>query len=337
MKNSKLYLPYGVKPDGYLYWSLLILLLFSSITSFATSPPRGPTLVPLHFPEASVISKNTIRVPFRLAGRLIAVQATVGDRKGIFIIDTGASRLILNSVHFPAGWKSSHSGMASMGTTGAVGEVKKKTVPDFQWDSLFFDNMLADVIDLSHIEQKKNIEILGLIGYETLKGFEILIDFRLRQITLMRLDEQGERLDSLAVLETPVDSLAFQMQSHFITLSGNVDEVPVRFGLDTGAELNLLHHRVNRKVLDHFKIAKRVNLNGTGQGSVEVLAGALYKFRCGNQHFSGMQTLLTNMREMNRSFRTSLDGLLGFEFLYNRRTIINYKKKMLYFLEWEKP
>jgi predicted aspartyl protease len=316
------------------FLTFVLLLSYLPVQLYAKSPPLQ---VPLMFPEAEAINKNTIRVPFRLAGHLIAVKAAVGERTGIFIIDTGASKLILNEVHFPNGWTPQMFGTASAGVTGSVERVKRHTVDHFQWDSLYFDRLTADVINLSHIEQKKNIEILGLIGYNLLREFEILIDFQLRQLTLSRLDKAGNLLDSMAILEHPTDSIAFNMQAHFIALEGAVAGHSVIFGLDTGAELNLLHHKVKRKVLDHFEISKRVLLNGTGKREVEVIAGKLYRYQCGSQNSSAMHTLLTNMRDMNASYGTQLDGLMGYEFFSSRRTIINYKKKKLYFLKWHRP
>ena len=297
-----------------------------------TKPPPTPQL---YFPSADSLSALTVRIPFKMAGRLIVLQAGLGEQTGNFILDTGSSNLILNSVHFKGGVKK--RGYVSIGTTGAVDNVKTKAVENFSFPGFVFEKLYADVIDLSHLEQKKNIEILGLIGYEPLKEFEIIVDFQLKQITLTRLDKQGNRLDSLALLEPTIDSLDFHLQAHIITIEGKVDKTAVTFGLDTGAELNLLHKGIKRKVLNHFKISKRTVLNGMGQNEVEVLAGKLYKYTCGNQRLSGMRTLLTNMDEMNNTFNTNLDGLVGFEFLCMRRTIINYKKKKLYFLKWYRP
>lgn len=290
----------------------------------------------LEFPQGAELGPHTIRVPFELAGRLIVVEAAVEGIRGNFIIDTGSSHLILNANHFSSGV--SQRRVASIGATGTVEAVSVRPTRGFSWDSLAFDKIQAHIIDLGHIEEKKNIRVLGLIGYEVLKNFEVLIDFQLRQVTLTRTDKNGERLDSLAILEEADDSLGFRLQGHVITLDGWVDQTPVQFGLDSGAELNLLHSRVKRKVLDHFKISKRVNLNGMGQQDVEVLAGKLYRFRCNDRiRCSGMQTLLTNLDDINAAFNTKLQGLIGYEFLCMRRTIINYKKEKLYFLKWYGP
>ena len=101
--------------------------------------------------------------------------------------------------------------------------------------------------------------------------------------------------------------------------------------LDSGAELNLLDRKVNRKVLDKFTIIKRVNLIGVGKNEVEVLAGALNEVQCGNQYSEKMNTLLTSLDEINQSFDVNVQGVLGYEFLKKRRVMINYQKRKLYF------
>ncbi len=214
-----------------------------------------------------------------------------------------------------------------VGMTGSLEEIRTASVRDFAWDSLAYNRLEADLIDLNHIETKKNIDLLGLIGYNALRDYEILIDFQLKQLTLTALDAKGNRLDTLAFYEQPVDSLEVRLQQHFLVIQGEVEGHALRFGLDSGAELNLLDKSVDRRVLDHFKISRRTRLNGMeGSKPVEVLAGKLYRFRSGKQRCSGMRTLLTNMRRFNRTYLTRLDGLIGYEFLCVRRTLINYKE-----------
>ncbi|MCO6486898.1 MAG: hypothetical protein J5I98_00705 [Phaeodactylibacter sp.] len=320
---------------------LTFLILLGTAFPLCALAPPGPepaakATVRLEFPGAARPGPHAIRIPFVLAGRLIVVQAAVEGIGGNFIVDTGSGRLILNAGHFDGGFP--RRSIASVGTTGTVDGVGVRSTTGFSWDSIAFEKIQAHIIDLSHIETKKNIRVLGLIGYDVLKDFEILIDFQLQQITLVRLDEAGERLDSLAILEEPEDSLGFRLTGHVITLDGWVENTPVKFGLDSGAELNLLHSRVKRRILNHFKISSRANLNGVGARNVEVLAGKLYRFRCnGRIRCSGMRTLLTNLDDINAAYGTELDGLVGYEFLCMRRTIINYKKEKLYFLKWYRP
>ena len=65
------------------------------------------------------------------------------------------------------------------------------------------------------------------------------------------------------------------------------------------------------------------------------MAGKLYRVRLNDSiYFGPMKTVLTNLRQMNSAFGTNLDGILGFEFFAQQRTIINYKKQKLYFIKF---
>jgi hypothetical protein len=64
---------------------------------------------------------------------------------------------------------------------------------------------------------------------------------------------------------------------------------------------------------------------------MEVAAGTLTGVKCGNQLCSGMKTLLISIDEINKAKGVNVQGALGFEFIGERRLMINYKKQKLYF------
>ncbi|MBV6655082.1 MAG: hypothetical protein KI786_15055 [Mameliella sp.] len=324
-----------------LFFTLAVCMAVHQVIAANAPSPPYPILAqvevaPPTFPEAESLSPLTIRLPFKLAGHLILIQAEVAGRKGNFILDSGSSKIILNAEHYKGGNRSQET--VGVGVTGTVSGLRATTIRNFKLDSLSYPRLEADIINLNHIERKKNIRLLGLIGYNAIEDYELMIDFQLKQLTLTALDQQGNRLDSLAFYEKPVDSLDVKKDQHFLVLNGTVEGHELKLGLDSGAELNLLHNKVNRNILNHFKISKRAHLSGmSGEQGLEVIAGKLYRFRSGEQRCSGMRTLLTNMHTFNRTYRTNLDGLIGYEFLCVRRTLINYKKKKLYFFQWYQP
>ena len=325
----------------HLYQSLLIgilLLLTPHFVWCSEDPPDDPPvfLPSLSFPEAVMVNPNTIYIPFNLAGRLITVEARVDTFQGNFVLDTGAERLLLNRKYFGRP-NTSAASVSAMGNTGQVMQVEKRWIDTLHWDNLFFKNVQANIVDLSHIERKKHIRIIGILGHSVFKDFEIFLDFQLMQIVLTRLDRKGYRIDSTAIWETPVDSMDFKLARHFIVLKGRVGESNLKFGLDSGAELNLIDRRVRRKVFDQFEIVKRVRMLGAGQNTIEVVAGSLKDVRIGQQHSDSMRTLITSLSDMNLNFGTRLDGVLGYEFLCTRRTLINYKRKKLYFFAYQRP
>ena len=89
-------------------------------------------------------------------------------------------------------------------------------------------------------------------------------------------------------------------------------------------------------MLQQFKPIKRLLLSGAASDKkIEVLAGKLYRVKLSETvYFGPMYTVITNLNKMNEAFGTDLDGILGYAFFEQKRTIINYQKKKLYFINY---
>ena len=291
-------------------------------------------LDPIIFPNAEVVNENTFRIPFKLIDHLMVVEAELLNKKGNFIIDTGSESLILNKVHFPNLYVHDKSAVKSSGVLNDT-DAYKKFLKEFKLQNLSLKNANAHVMDLSHIEKKKNMNLTGIIGYSILKDYEVFIDLYLNQITLTKIDAKGNKLDKKVYLEKIVDSIGFQLKKHTIVLTTFVGNDKMNFALDTGAEINQLNTRKSKKVIKFFKPAKRIVLSGAADEKAEVLAGKLYRVKLNEQiYFGPMNTIITNLAKMSEAFGTSVDGVLGYEFFMQKRTIINYKKEMLYFIDY---
>ena len=301
----------------------------------AIPPPLVRPNCKVTFPEGMAIQYHTIRIPFRLVGRLIAVKAKVDTIAGTFFFDTGSDRLLLNSRLFKGGQPIANRN--NLGITGNIGRVREQRIDTLFWDNLSIPNITANIVDLSHIETTRNIELAGILGYNVFEAYEVFIDYTVNQLIVTKLDHNGFPIDENPYGEVAIDSLSFRLKRHAILLEGQIQGVPLLFHLDTGAELNLLDRKIKRPVLQQFKILKRVNLMGAGQESVEALAGILSGLVLTQQKNYGMRTLLTNLSSLNRIIGTKIDGVLGYEFLRPRRTVINYKRRKLYFFKMVRP
>ena len=192
----------------------------------------------------------------------------------------------------------------------------------------------SHLLDLSHIEKSKKMSLFGVIGYNVLKDYEIFIDFYLKQITLSKIDNDGNKIDNLPYLEKITDTLSFVLRKHMVVLNSYVNNQKLKFGLDTGAEMNLLDNSVPKKVMANFKTPKQITVIGADKQKSKVLAGKLHKVKLSNTIYCGpMKTIVSNMRNMSTAYGTKLDGILGYEFIATRRMILNYKKKKLYFIK----
>lgn len=287
----------------------------------------------IYFPEAEILNEHTTRIPFKIIDNLIIIEAELLNQKGNFIVDTGSETLILNAAHFES--RTSSKTRKTSGVLDVIDNPLEKRLREFTINDLVLEGKNSDVINLSHIEKSKKIHLLGIIGYNILKDYEVFIDMYLNQITLSRVDARGEKYDSRDYLETIIDTINFKLKRHTIVLETYINDKTFKFGLDSGAEYNQINKRTSKKILKYFQPSKRLMLLGASGRKIEVLAGKLYRVKLSdNIYFAPMETIITNMNQMNEAFGTSLDGVLGYEFFRQQRTIINYKKEKLYFVKF---
>jgi hypothetical protein len=267
-------------------------------------------------------------IPFTLNGGLIIIQAKINDSIGNFVIDTGAEGLVLNSNHFKGVTDDSrgHYGVSGRGKALTVSYNNAIIV-----EELDFRGVVADLVDLSSIELKKDIKILGLIGYNLLKDFEIMFNYRGRFISLSRVDGKGNVIDPMPFILDKNDSLSFTLGNFIPVIDVTVNGVNKKFGIDSGAEINLLDLKRSKDIMTQFNPIRTIRLSGSDGKESEVLAGRLYRVAVlENYRCATMATVLINMDHLNRIYKTNLDGILGFEFLAPWLISINYKKQKLY-------
>lgn len=307
----------------------ILLFLTLPLSSFNTKNVNV-----LLFPKAEVLNKNTTRIPFKLVDHLIVIEAELFGKTGNFIIDTGSETLILNKIHFKGQNSILDVTKQTVGVLNFIDNPLEKRLREFIIKDLVIQNKFSDVIDLSPIEISKKIHLLGIIGYDILKDYEVFVDMHLNQITLSKVNAKGDKLDDSVYLETIIDSVDFKLKRHTIVLQAVVNGELLKFGLDTAAEYNQLNTDTNKEALKQFFPKRRIQLTGASGQKIEVLAGKLYRVKLTESiYFGPMQTILTNLNQMNKAFGTKLDGVLGYEFFRQQRTIINYKKEKLYFVK----
>lgn len=306
----------------------LLLLLPWIHAGWALAGPALP--VELSIPYTGSYTINSVIVPFEAVDGLIVLQASVNGTEGNFILDTGANGLVLNDNHFPA--EERLTGRMAAGLAGPTESAGLRRKNQLQVDALVFTRVPAQTIDLLHLEERKKMKILGLIGYEIIRDFEIMFNYRRSFLTFSELDKQGRMRTPLPHTQDKVDSLSFELGRHLPVVEVRIDGKKKRMGIDSGASYNLLDLRGNKDVFPSFKILKRIDISGTGRETVEGLAGRLYRVKLRDHYQCGaMHTVATNLRNLERVYGTQLDGILGYPFLAPWLISINYRKRQLYF------
>lgn len=253
------------------------------------------------------------------------IEASINGVSGNLILDTGAPYLVLNKTYFRKGF--TETDQVASGITGKGGDVLKTFVKKFQLQELYYENVEADITNLAQIENSKGVKVLGLMGTNLFTEFEMLIDTRRDALILYKLDRQGERFYRGDAPQTADVKIPFMLSNNIIYIDGMIQEKSLRFCFDSGAEVNVLNTKVNKKVLDDFIVQRRSLLVGSGGQRAEVINGIIKAAEIGGHSFATMQTYLTPLGELQRIYDNYFDGILGYPLMFNGTVGINFKKK----------
>lgn len=272
------------------------------------------------------INQTTI-VPFQFGGKLIVVQAEVWGQKGNFILDTGAHGLILNKNYFDTehgewlevnGANSSSQIFAVQGCNLKIGEQ--------EWRS-----QAGYIKDLSYLEVKNNLKILGLIGGALFDKHILTIDLRNQKLEITR---QKKKVDKEAYLSRQADDievLPLGLKGNIPFFEVQIDGNTLSLGLDTGAEVNILDGSWYQKFSKNGRQLKPRNIRGVNGQVQKAPCVLLEKVRVSTVALQSMLTVFSSMSNINLyGSRDKIDGILGFEFLKQFKVGINYRNRELY-------
>jgi predicted aspartyl protease len=262
-------------------------------------------------PEGS-ISKLTL--PMKRAGNLLLIELTVDDQQGNFILDTGAPHLVLNKTYFRN--YQSYGAVFASGITGTTGQGDQIRIEQLDMGGISFRSVDADRINLNHLEEKKGIKILGLLGLNLFKYLELQINLAEGTVTLYRINKKGLpiELDSLHV-QGARHVLDMENEQGLLILNSKIKNKNVRFYLDTGAESCVLHSGANKKVFESFDVKNTRKLYGAGGKTLEVVSGYLNNIEIGSIRLRRIPVTVANLNGLSGVYQTRIDGMLGYEFL----------------------
>jgi hypothetical protein len=276
-------------------------------------------------PARYELTVNTDQQPIIIKKKLMLVKARVNGQEGLFLLDTGVSRLTLNARIFGEG--SRESSVRMLDITGVSRPFREKFIDEFAWGALQRERFLVYLVEMEQLEGILETEILGLIGYEVIKDLEMRIDYGARHLTLYRLDGTGAPLDDGAA--APDHRMPFQMRGHLPSIEVNIGpHESLQLGVDSGSALNVLNknwiEQLKDQALGRYKIrynavlsSRRVDFFTLPRIDIaEELALIYSKFAFAN---------LTHLWEHS----VAVDGLLGIELFRLGEVAINYKQRQI--------
>jgi predicted aspartyl protease len=270
---------------------------------------------------------DMLTIPLKNAGRLFMIEAIIDNQSGNLIFDTGATGLVMNRTYFRKYVRMESQN--SNGINGTVGDVDRINLGRINVSGLSLTNISASLADLGHIENRRGVKVLGLIGFEFFRDYEIVIDASNNEIQLHRIDSRGNRINGTERNFQPDIIQQVDVIKNILFLKGTVGGKVLKFCLDTGAETNAISSDASKAVMRTISLNRKSNLTGAGQKSVEVLFGTMNDFVLGGHQLKNMETIITHLDALNEAYGVQIDGMLGYNFLTKGIICINFTKKQL--------
>jgi predicted aspartyl protease len=269
-------------------------------------------------------------IQFHLAGGqnpLILVPAyvnAVGPYQ--FILDTGASHCLLSpELSAMLGIRPEEEKQA-MGAAGPV-KLAFAHVSSISIGSARQANLkVALTSEIQRVAAAIRSRIDGVLGFDFLKDFILVIDYRASAFRLALPSEHGNGNANPSRASIPF-KLASSSKPLILVPAMVNGQGPFQFALDTGASRTMLSSRLAEK-LAIVTTGDRSVTGGGGQ--IKILAGKLNSLAVGNSavrdHVIGAGEFLIML---SKAIGAELDGILGYNFLNQFQVTINYPSSTL--------
>ncbi len=255
---------------------------------------------------------------FELVKGMVIVQAELDGKMANFILDTGAPMMILNGKE-----SDSHAFQANTLQGGMAGAWKN--IGMFAWAGVRKFDLKALKTDISALEMVTNRPIAGLIGYEFLEDFELVIDFEHLLITLVPPGEIAQ-LEGWALKA----ELPFTFAGHLPVIEAKIGDSLLRLGLDTGANTNMLDFNkakgLDREMVLPVSSAGIVGLTGDNYRTTVV---DVVETSIGGLDFQNMRFVFSDISHLQNLMDNKVDGLLGFPFFKAGKFSFNYSRNTI--------
>ena len=108
-----------------------------------------------------------------------------------------------------------------------------------------------------------------------------------------------------------------------------------KWAIDTGASKTVF----DANLIEHFKLNNEANIDvqsaGIGEGQIETQTGILTNIKIGHAEIKNRNVALIDLKHVNKLYEQftseQIVGLLGSDFLFEFKSIIDYKKLQLTF------
>lgn len=269
---------------------------------------------------------NSYRIPVHKFGKLLLLKGAIKGDTGYFIFDTGAPGLVLNDQYFKNYYTDPTRQVT--GANGQIHDARVCKVGQLQLGDVVFKIQKADVTNLRHIEKKRNVKILGLMGVNLFWGLELEIDLHQEELRIYKTDQQGQRLaDTTSKLVSGQITMPFKFRSSLIELQANINDHYYRIAFDSGSEILLFDKELVIRDNIETRLISLKSLLGTDGLKPGIELRQIENIKIGLSLFK-ITTMLIDFKNL-RSHGLNVDGVIGYDLMTLGVVTINFRKRTL--------
>jgi hypothetical protein len=159
----------------------------------------------------------------------------------------------------------------------------------------------------------------------------MLFDYANNTLTLLQPNATKNYLDT-RYKQSKIEENTIEMNGHIPTVKGKIGKMKLYFGVDCGAGANLLDKKFYTAMTKYISKLENVDLAGAGE-TRSVETGTLKEISIGKKKFLNTLTVFNDMSHLNTAYNMQLDGLIGYEILFQQKILLRFQNKQLIFID----
>ena len=265
-------------------------------------------------------------MPFYISESQMVVEATINGKSGNFVVDSGTPMALMLNSNFHS-FNGSKSKKNLMDVSGDMSNTYDVNIETFEWNGLVFNDVKAISTDLDDLGRRLKVKsFAGTIGYALLKDYIVDFDYENNQLKLW--SDRDSMKKHYGIKSNQI--IPFTMAHHLPVIKAKIDGKEFRFGLDCGAETNMIDPAWKDDLEGKYEIIGIRQLSGAGTNHRDVLKVSMHDFTLNNSEYT-MNFMFAKLYGGEHEV-TMIDGLIGNQFLAYRKTIVNYVDNELYLI-----
>jgi hypothetical protein len=294
-------------------------------------------IIELNIIKDPKVSDNTnvmpdkVTLPITRSDGSMFFDGIIDGISGQFMVDNGAFGLIVNQIE-GAGNQTDVTNYASRlslsGVNGRMEDAKAAQVKEISIAGIRLRNLRLMALPLEETVGETEEPLLGLLGYDFLRHYNVTFDWKTNQILL-------ERPASGQLSSTGHDryQMSFEMERHLPVITCIINGETLRLALDCGASHNVIYKSLSPVWRSMMENIHKENLSGADGRVIEVETGSLKGVNIAGLDFKPMPTAFSDKLLYSPTANNALkvDGILGMPFFSAYRLKIDYANHRLFF------